>query len=79
MAQQEGLAQQQTPVVPVAPVVPSPPAHTPAREAQPPPLQPDLDVDAPLCGDCGWRIDTPEHTATCEDAHIVQPTHEENP
>lgn len=61
LAQLDGMAQQGTPVVPAVPVVPSP--HARARA---PRLVPDTDQIAPLCGDCGWPVDTAQHAATCE-------------
>lgn len=41
------------------------PPRTPARDTWTPP--PDLDRPAPLCDDCGWPIDHPQHATTCEE------------
>jgi hypothetical protein len=71
LAQLDGMAQQQPPVVPSSPVVPSPPRRARARDdsetASTRAPVPDTDQPAPLCDDCGWALDTNQHATTCEE------------
>lgn len=59
-----------SPVVPVVPVA-SPPPHAHPREdpppGTPPGITPDLDIPIPICPDCAWPIDHPNHANTCEE------------
>lgn len=65
LAQQGGMAQQETPVAPSSAVVPSPPRYASEREDLE--LAPDTDQTAPTCDDCHHPIDTDDHARICEE------------